>query len=105
MKILESTAKKTHPVHRLGCIKLKRVLPKLIIDQKIWKKCWGCAVPSSAQLELAVYWLASFYRHSQLLLTLPTILNVLSWKINFQVWVVGWVGLLKNKATLSLNWF
>ena len=69
----------------------------------------GCAVPSSAQLELAVYWLARFYRHSQLLLTLPTILNVLSWKINFQVlvvggWVVGWVELLKNKAKLSLNW-
>ena len=35
---------------------------------------------------------------------MPTILNVLSWKINFQVWVVGWVGLLKNKAKFSLNW-
>ena len=38
---------------------------------KIMKTSWDWAVPSSAQLELAVCWLASLYWPNQLMLRLP----------------------------------
>ena len=70
---------------------------KIILDRKIWKIDWGCAVPSSAQLELAVYRLAHSADTDYYTQCAELENKLLS------VWVGGAAGELKNKAKLSLN--